>query len=78
MGRRILIAACLFGLASLLSMPGKGAARAEAEFKYGMAIVKTFGWDDLAERAVIISCGANGVDDTSDGGVGTEDDITNL
>ncbi len=36
-----------------------------------------FWWDDVAERAVIISCGENGVDDTSDG-EGTGDDITNL
>ena len=36
-----------------------------------------FWWDDVAERAVIISLGENGVDDTSDG-EGTGDDITNL
>lgn len=36
-----------------------------------------FWWDDVAERAVIISRGQNEVDDTS-GGEGTGDDITNL
>ena len=37
-----------------------------------------FWWDEAAEKAVIISRGENGIDETSDGDMVIGDDVTNL